>query len=219
VKTARKFNEYLEITGIVLTKLDGDARGGAALSICSVTGKPIKFISVGEKVSDLEIFHPERITNRILGMGDVVTLVEKAEEVIDRKKSQRLEEKILKSEFNLQDFLDQLQQIKRMGPLQQLVEMLPMGKMMKGIKFDDDALIKVEAIINSMTQQERNYPKIIEGSRKRRIARGSGTRIEDVNRLLKQFFQMQKMLKYVSRMSGKKTKQFAKHSMGFMNFN
>ncbi len=205
VNTAKEFLDWLDFDGIVLTKMDGDARGGAALSIRMVTNKPIKFISTGEKFDALEVFHPERMASRILGMGDVVTLVEKAQEAIDREQAEKLEKKLRRQQFTLQDFYDQLQQIKKMGPLSQLVGMLPgaQGKMMKGLDVDDNALVKIEAIINSMTPEERRRPNIIDGSRRKRISRGSGTSIQDVNQLLKQFKAMQKMMKNINKIGFK----------------
>ncbi|MFQ5864568.1 MAG: signal recognition particle protein [bacterium] len=201
VNTAQEFVQRLDFTGIVLTKLDGDARGGAALSIRAVTGKPIKFISVGEKFDALEKFHPDRMASRILGMGDVVSLVEKAQKAVDQQKAQRLEKKLRRQEFTLEDFYDQLQQIKNMGSLEELVQMIPGmgGKAVKGLQVDERALVHVEAIINSMTPEERRRPQIIDGSRRRRIARGSGTSVQDINKLLNQFQMMQKMVKKMSK--------------------
>ena len=200
VKTAQQFREKLDFTGIVLTKLDGDARGGAALSMRAVTGKPIKFIGTGEKFTDLEMFHPDRFASRILGMGDIVSFVEKAQDTVDRENALKLDKKISLEQFTFQDFYNQLQQIKKIGPLEQLMEMMPVGgKALKGIKIDDNQLVRIEAIINSMTKQERVNPKIIEGSRKKRIAKGSGTSVEEINKLLKQFVQMKKMFKQFSR--------------------
>jgi len=200
VKSAQTFLDYLDFSGIVLTKLDGDAKGGAAMSIRAVTGKPVKFNSIGEKLDDLEVFYPERMASRILGMGDVVTLVEKAEETIDAKKAEKLSRKLKKNSFTLEDFSDQLQQVKKMGPLSQLVNMLPGNAGgIKNLQVDDNALKSVEAIINSMTVEEKRKPAIINGSRRKRIAQGSGTRIQDVNRLLKQFKMMKKMIKNMGR--------------------
>jgi signal recognition particle subunit SRP54 len=201
VNTASEFLEQIDFDGIVLTKMDGDARGGAALSIRMVTGKPIKFISIGEKFDALEKFHPDRMASRILGMGDVVTLVEKAERAVDQEQAQKLEKKLRRQEFTLEDFYDQLQQIKQMGPLDQLVKMIPGVKssMLKGISADDKSFVKVEAIINSMTPDERRRPQIIDGSRRKRIAYGSGTSVQDINQLLKQFQMMQKMLKNMNK--------------------
>jgi signal recognition particle subunit SRP54 len=204
VNTAKEFCTRLEFDGIVLTKLDGDTRGGAALSIRAVTQKPIKFIGVGEKYDDIEQFFPDRMASRILGMGDVVSLVEKAQESIDQEKAARLEKKILKQDFNLEDFFDQLQQIKKMGPLSQLIGMIPgVGSHLKDANVDDRSFDSIEAIINSMTIQERRNPKILNGSRRRRIAMGSGTKVQDVNRLLNQFGQMKKMLKNMKHMPRK----------------
>lgn len=200
VNTAKAFHDKLSLTGVVLTKLDGDTRGGAALSIRTVVGKPIKFVGIGEKIDALELFHPERIASRILGMGDILTLVEKAQSEIDEKEAAKLEEKIRKNEFNLQDFLEQLKVIKRMGSLKDLLGMIPgMDSAMRNVQVDDKAFSKVEAIIFSMTTEERSNPKIINGSRRRRIAVGSGSSIQDVNRLLKQFEDMQKMMKMMTK--------------------
>jgi signal recognition particle subunit SRP54 len=199
VNTAKAFHESLNLTGVVLTKLDGDTRGGAALSIKQVVGQPIKFVGVGEKVDALEPFHPDRIASRILGMGDIITLVEKAQQEIDEKEAARLEEKIRKNQFTLQDFLEQLRVIKKMGSLKDLLGMIPgMDKAMRNVQLDDKAFSRVEAIILSMTSEERNNPRILSGSRRRRIAMGSGSSIADVNRLLSQFEDMQKMMKAVS---------------------
>ena len=196
VNTAKSFLSYLDFSGVVLTKMDGDSRGGAAISIRAVTGKPIKFISAGEGLDALEKFYPDRMASRILGMGDVVTLVEKAQANIEQKEAQRLEKKIRRQEFTLEDFYDQLQQIKKMGPLDQLLGMLPGGgKALKGLQVDDGSFVKIEAMINSMTPEERRRPNSINGSRRKRISRGSGTTIQDLNRLLKQFQMMQKMMK------------------------
>jgi len=202
VNVARRFNEALDIHGVILTKLDGDARGGAALSIKAVTGKPIKFIGVGEKLDALEIFHPDRMASRILGMGDVLSLIEKAQEAIDAKKAQELEKKLLKEAFSLEDFLEQLQQIKKMGSIEQILSMIPgMGrfKLPEDIQGSEKELVKVEAIINSMTKEERRSPEILNGSRRLRIARGSGTTVQDVNKLLKQYLQTKKMLRQFKR--------------------
>jgi signal recognition particle subunit SRP54 len=201
VSIARHFDERTSITGSVLTKLDGDARGGAALSLVEVTGKPIKFVGVGEKVSDLDVFHPDRIAGRILGMGDMLSLIEKAQQDIDESKAQRMEEKLRKQQFDLEDFLEQLQQIKKMGPLKQVLGLMPgvNAKMLKEAKVDEKQLVRTEAIISSMTRQERRRPDILNGSRRKRIARGSGTQVADVNRLLKQFRDMKKMMKILSK--------------------
>lgn len=198
VNVAKKFNETLDIQGIILTKLDGDARGGAALSIKSVTGKPIKFIGMGEKLDALEIFHPDRMASRILGMGDVLSLIEKAQETIDGKKAQELERKLLKDKFTLEDFLDQLQQIKKMGSVEQILSMIPgIGrlKLPANLQGSEKELVKVEAIIHSMTKEERRNPEILNGSRRLRIAKGSGTSVQDVNQLLKQYLQTKKMIR------------------------
>ena len=197
VQVARKFNEALDIQGVILTKLDGDARGGAALSIKAVTGKPIKFIGVGEKLDALEVFHPDRMASRILGMGDVLSLIEKAQEAIDTKKAQELEKKLLKDTFTLEDFREQLQQVKKMGSIDQILSMIPgmsRLKLPKDFQGSEKELVKVEAIINSMTKQERRSPEILNGSRRLRIAKGSGTTVQDVNQLLKQYLQTKKML-------------------------
>lgn len=205
VTTAKAFHDTLELTGVVLTKLDGDTRGGAALSVLSVVGKPIKFVGTGEKPEDLEPFHPERIASRILGMGDILTLVERAEQQIDKKEAEKLEQKIKRNEFGFDDFLDQLKTIKKMGSIKDLIGMIPgMDKAMRNVNIDDKAFNKVEAIIFSMTTKERRNPKIINGSRRRRIAQGSGTEIKDVNKLLKQFEDMKKMMKSLN--SGKKSR-------------
>ncbi|MBN1482031.1 signal recognition particle protein [candidate division KSB1 bacterium] len=205
VKSAKAFAEYLDFDGVVLTKMDGDARGGAALSIRAVTNKPIKFISTGEKVEQLETFHPDRIASRILGMGDVVSLVERAQETIDQEKAATLEKRLRRQEFTLEDFFDQLQQIKKMGPLQDILSMIPgaQNKALKNLNVDEGALVRVEAIINSMTTDERRSPHIINGSRRKRIARGSGTSVQEVNRLLNQFTMMRKMMKQMNRGGGR----------------
>jgi signal recognition particle subunit SRP54 len=204
VNVARTFHDALQLTGLVLTKLDGDARGGAALSMKSITGVPIKFIGTGEKVDDLEVFHPDRMASRILGMGDVVSLVEKAQEVIDQDEAEKMAEKMRKAEFTLEDFLSQMQAVKKMGSMDKILGMLP-G--MAGLKVDDKAerqMKRTEAIIQSMTLQERRKPKVLNGSRRLRIARGSGTKVVEVNQLLKQFQQMQKMMKMMSGGKGAK---------------
>ncbi len=196
VNVANGFLEYTDLTGLVLTKLDGDARGGAAISAREVTGQPIKFVGVGEGIDELDVFYPERMASRILGMGDVLSLIEKAETIYDEEEAELAAAKMLDASFNLEDFLDQFQQIKKMGPLQQLVGMLPgAGAALRDVEIDDSQLARVEAIIRSMTTAERRDPKAINGSRKRRIARGSGTRPQDVNVLLKQFSESQKMMK------------------------
>ena len=208
VNAAQSFNEWLDIDGVMLSKLDGDARGGAALSVKAVTGKPIKFIGVGEKLDQIEPFHPGRMAGRILGMGDVLSLIEKAEQAIDQKKAAELEERLRQNKFTLTDFLDQLSQLKNMGNLQDLMGMIPGMGSMKDLQVDEKALGRVEAIIRSMTPQERENPGILGSSRKKRIAAGSGTRVEDVNKLLKQFQTMQQMMKQFSgKAAGKKLKK------------
>src|SRR5689334_13596922 len=205
IKSAGEFNARVGVTGVVLTKLDGDARGGAALSVVSVVGVPIAFAGSGERLEDLEPFHPDRVVSRVLGMGDVLSLIEKAEAAINQEDAERLEEKIRSNEFTLEDFRDQLKTIRKMGPLEQIIGMLPgMGnlKAMAANKPDDKQMDRVEAIINSMTPDERRKQHIINGSRRKRIAKGSGTSVEEVNRLLKQFVQMQKMLKSLGGMAG-----------------
>lgn len=202
VNTAKIFNERLDFDGVILTKLDGDARGGAALSIRSVVDKPIKFIGTGEKMDAIDVFHPERMADRILGMGDIVSLVERAEAQYDEEEARRISKKLAKNQFDFDDFLAQIQQIKKMGNVKDLLGMLPgMGKALKDVDIDDNAFKSVEAIIHSMTPRERQNPSILNGSRKNRIAKGSGTSIVEVNRLLKQFDQMCKMMKMAS--SGK----------------
>ena len=199
VTTARTFNERVGLTGVVLSKLDGDARGGAALSIRFVVGKPIKFVSSGEKLEALESFHPDRIASRILGMGDIVSFVERAQQEFDEAKAAELEEKIRKREFTFEDFLDQLRMLRKMGSIRELLGMLPgMDKALRNVDIDERAFTKIEAMILSMTPQERRNPRIINGSRRLRIARGSGTTVQDVNRLLKQFEEMQKLMRAVT---------------------
>jgi len=199
VRSARAFHERLEITGVILTKLDGDARGGAALSVREVVGKPIVFAGIGEQIENLEQFHPDRMAGRILGMGDVLTLVEKAQDAVDEKKARRLEAKLRKNKFDLEDLRDQLKSLKKMGPLQSVMEMVPgMGKMMPdgGIgEGQERQLMRMEACIDSMTPKERRHPQVLNGSRKKRIARGSGTSVEEINRLLRQYGQMRKLMK------------------------
>lgn len=208
VNVAESFNEQLDISGVILTKLDGDTRGGAALSIKAVTDKPIKFAGTGEKLDELEVFHPERMASRILGMGDVLTLIEKAETQVDEEQTKALQEKMRTMSFTFDDFLEQMSQVKKMGPLEDLMAMIPGANKMKGMKnaqLDDKQLEHVEAIIKSMTKKERVDPEIMNASRKRRIAKGSGTSVSQVNRLLKQFNEMKKMMKQMSNMqSGKK---------------
>ncbi len=200
VNVAESFNELLDITGVVLSKMDGDTRGGAALSVKYITGKPIKFIGTGEKLDAIELFHPDRMASRILGMGDVLSLIEKAEEAYDKKKAEELEKKMRDASFTLDDFLEQFKQIKKMGNFEQLISMIPGVKAgsLKDMNVDEKQLARTEAIVLSMTKQERNKPEIINGSRRKRIALGSGCSVEDVNRLLKQFEQMKKMMKQLS---------------------
>jgi signal recognition particle subunit SRP54 len=199
VNTAKEFNDRLNFDGVVLTKLDGDTRGGAALSIRSVVDKPIKFVGTGEKMEAIEVFHPDRMADRILGMGDIVSLVEKAQEQFDEAEAKRLQQKLAKDQFNFNDFLKQIQQIKKMGNLKDVASLIPgMGKALKNIDFDDDAFKHIEAIIHSMTPKERENPSLLNGSRRKRIADGSGTNIQEVNRLLKQFTETSKMMKAVA---------------------
>lgn len=201
VNTAKTFNERLNFDGVVLTKLDGDTRGGAALSIRAVVEKPIKFISTGEKMEAIDLFYPDRMASRILGMGDVISLVEKAQQAFDEDEARRINQQIRKNQFNFDDFMSQLTQIKKMGNIKDLVGMIPgVGKMVKDVEIDDDAFKPIEAIIHSMTKQERANPDIIDGSRRRRIAAGSGTSIQQVNNLLKQFNDMRKMMRSMSKM-------------------
>ncbi len=205
VNTAKEFNERLNFDGVVLTKLDGDTRGGAALSIRSVVDKPIKYVGTGEKLDALDVFHPSRMADRILGMGDIVSLVEKAQEQFDEEEARKLQKKIAKNQFNFDDFLKQISQIKKMGNLKDLASMIPgMGKMMKNMDFDDDAFKGIEAIIHSMTPEERNNPSVINGSRRKRIAKGSGSTIQDINRLMKQFEDTRKVMRMMTKGGGKK---------------
>ena len=214
VNSAKAFHDRLNFDGTVLTKLDGDARGGAALSIRAVVQKPIKFIGIGEKLDALEPFHPDRIASRILGMGDIVTLVEKAQEQFDQDTAVKLEEKLRKSQFTLEDFLDQLREIKKMGPLSSVIGMLPgANRLPANAQVDDTALVRIEAIIQSMTVEERRRPSIINGSRRKRIAMGSGTTVQEINRLLKQFDEMQRMMKKFSRGGMKRAMQGMKFPM------
>ena len=203
VNTAKEFNDRLDFDGVILTKLDGDARGGAALSIRSVVQKPIKFIGTGEKMDALDVFHPSRMADRILGMGDVVSLVERAQEQYDEEEARRISKRIAKNQFDFNDFLSQLAQIKKMGSMKDLIGMIPgMGKALKDVEISDDAFKPIEAIISSMTPQERSNPQLLNGSRKNRIAKGSGTTIVEVNRFLKQFEQTSKMMKKMQQMQG-----------------
>jgi len=202
VNIAQSFNEELDIDGVILSKMDGDARGGAALSIKAITGKPIKFIGVGEKSNALEPFHPDRMASRILGMGDMLSFIEKAQSAVDEKKAADLEKKLRKSEFTLEDFRDQMAQVRKMGSLTDLIKMIPgagKSKQLKNMDVDDRELVKIEAIINSMTKQERRQHNIINGSRRKRIANGSGTSVQDVNKLLKNYSQVLKMLKKMNK--------------------
>ncbi|MEN8804340.1 MAG: signal recognition particle protein [Wenyingzhuangia sp.] len=217
VNTAKAFNDLLNFDGVVLTKLDGDTRGGAALTIKSVVNKPIKFIGTGEKMEAIDIFYPERMADRILGMGDVVSLVERAQEQYNEEEARKLQKKIAKDQFGFDDFLSQIQQIKKMGNMKDLVGMIPgAGKAMKDVDIDDDAFKGIEAIIKSMTPSERAEPKTINASRKKRIAKGSGTNITEVNQLLKQFFQMSKMMKMMQGGGGKKMMQMMQGMKGGM---
>ena len=210
VNTAKEFNDRLDFDGVVLTKLDGDTRGGAALSIRTVVTKPIKFVGTGEKMEAIDVFHPERMADRILGMGDVVSLVERAQMQYDEEEAKKLEKKIRKNKFDFDDFMGQIQQIKKMGNIKDLAAMIPgVGKQIKDLDIDDNAFKGIEAIIQSMTPKERQNPDIINQSRKLRIARGSGTKLEDVNRLLKQFDQTRKMMKMVSGMGSSRMAQMA----------
>jgi signal recognition particle subunit SRP54 len=198
VNIAKSFDDSLDIGGVILTKMDGDARGGAALSIKSITGKPIKFIGVGEKLNQLEPFHPDRMASSILGMGDVLTLIEKAQSVVDEEEAAELEKKLRKNQFTLDDFRNQMVQIRKMGSLTDLIGMIPgmkQNKQLKNLEVDESELVRIEAIINSMTPRERAQHTIINGSRRKRIAMGSGTKVQDVNRLLKNYTQVMKMIK------------------------
>jgi len=205
VNTAKAFNDKLDFDGVILTKLDGDTRGGAALTIRSVVTKPIKFVGIGEKMEALDVFHPSRMADRILGMGDIVSLVERAQEQFDEEEAKKLQKKIAKNQFNFNDFLNQIKQIKKMGNVKDLMGMIPgMGKALKNVDIDDDAFKGIESIIYSMTNEERENPKIIDGSRRRRIAAGAGTEVREVNQLLKQFAETSKMMKMMSGGGGKK---------------
>ena len=200
VKSAKEFNDRLGVTGIVLTKLDGDARGGAALSIKSVVNRPIKLVGIGEKYADLDVFHPDRMAARILGMGDVLTLIEKVEAEVDRKEAEKLAHRVAKDKFTLEDLRSQLAQVKKMGPLSQLVGMLPgLGNKVEEGDIDEKAIVRMQAILDSMTQKERAFPQIINGARKKRIAKGSGTSVQEINRLLKQYLAMKKMMRSFSK--------------------
>ena len=216
VNAAQSFNEWLDIDSVMLSKLDGDARGGAALSVRAITGKPIKFSGIGEKLEDIEPFHPDRMASRILGMGDMLTLIEKAEKAFDMEKAAKLEQNLRSNRFTLQDYYDQLVQIKSMGSMEEILAQMPGGANMKGLKVDEKQMARTEAIILSMTPYEREHPNVIAASRKKRIAAGSGTKVEDVNRLLKSFEQMQKLIKQFSGPGmGKKMKRMARSFGGF----
>ena len=218
VNTAKAFNEKLNFDGVVLTKLDGDTRGGAALTIRSVVDKPIKFIGTSEKMDGLDVFHPDRMASRILGMGDVISLVERAQQQFDEEEARKVQKKIAKNQFGFDDFLKQIQQVKKMGNIKDLAGMIPgMGKAIKDVDIDDDAFKGIEAIIHSMTNQERQNPNLLNGSRKKRIAAGSGTSVVDVNQLIKQFTQMSKMMKMMQGRGGQQMMQMMKGKGGFNN--
>jgi len=212
VKSAKQFDERLGVTGIVLTKLDGDARGGAALSIKSVVNRPIKLVGIGEKYEDLDVFHPDRMAQRILGMGDVLTLIEKVEAEVDRKEAEKLAHRVAKDKFTLEDLRSQLQQVKKMGPLSQIVGMLPGAAKISEDQIDEKAIVRMQAILDSMTRKEREYPQIISGARKKRIAKGSGTSVQEINRLLKQYLAMKKMMRTFSKGFG--ARRFGKMMKG-----
>jgi len=212
VKSAKEFDDRLGVTGIVLTKLDGDARGGAALSIKSVVNRPIKFVGVGEKYADLDVFYPDRMASRILGMGDVLSLIEKVEAEVDKKEAARLADKVAKDKFTLEDLRSQLQQVKKMGPLSSLVNMLPGAGKISEADIDEKAIVRMQAILDSMTGKEREYPQILNGHRKKRIAKGSGTSVQEINRLLKQYLQMKKMMRTFSKGFG--SRKFGKMMKG-----
>jgi signal recognition particle subunit SRP54 len=212
VKSAKEFDDRLGVTGIVLTKLDGDARGGAALSIKSVVNRPIKLVGVGEKYADLDVFHPDRMASRILGMGDVLSLIEKVESEVDQKEAKRLAERVAKDKFTLEDLRAQLQQVKKMGPLSQIVSMIPGANKIGEQDIDENAIVRMQAILDSMTAREREFPQLINGSRKKRIAKGSGTSVQEINRLLKQYLQMKKMMRTFSKGFG--ARKFGKMMKG-----
>ena len=212
VKSAKEFDDRLGVTGIVLTKLDGDARGGAALSVKSVVNRPIKFVGVGEKYADLDVFYPDRMSQRILGMGDVLSLIEKVETEIDKKEAARLAERVAKDKFTLEDLRSQLQQVKKMGPLSSLVSMIPGAGKINEDDIDEKAIHRMQAILDSMTKKEREFPQLINGSRKKRIAKGSGTSVQEINRLLKQYLQMKKMMRSFSKGMG--ARRFGKMMKG-----
>jgi signal recognition particle subunit SRP54 len=212
VKSAKEFDDRLGVTGIVLTKLDGDARGGAALSIKSVVNRPIKLVGVGEKYTDLDVFHPDRMAARILGMGDVLSLIEKVEAEVDQKEAARLAERVARDKFTLEDLRAQLQQVKKMGPMSQIVKMLPGGNKINDADVDEKALVRMQAILDSMTKKERELPQLLNGARKKRIAKGSGTSVPEINRLLKQYLAMKKMMKSFSKGFG--ARKFGKMMKG-----
>jgi signal recognition particle subunit SRP54 len=212
VKSAKEFDDKLGVTGIVLTKLDGDARGGAALSIKSVVNRPIKLVGVGEKYADLDVFHPDRMASRILGMGDVLSLIEKVEAEVDKKEAERLAHRVAKDKFTLEDLRSQLQQVKKMGPLSSLINMIPGAGKMSEEDVDEKAIVRMQAILDSMTRRERELPQLINGSRKKRIAKGSGTSVQEINRLLKQYLQMKKMMRTFSKGMG--ARKFGKMMKG-----
>jgi len=212
VKSAKEFDDRLGVTGIVLTKLDGDARGGAALSIKSVVNRPIKLVGVGEKYGDLDVFHPDRMASRILGMGDVLSLIEKVEAEVDQKEAARLAERVAKDKFTLEDLRSQLQQVKKMGPMSQIVKMLPGANKINDADVDEHALVRMQAILDSMTKKEREFPQLLNGPRKKRIAKGSGTSVPEINRLLKQYLAMKKMMKSFSKGFG--ARKFGKMMKG-----
>ena len=221
VNIAKAFNDILEIDGVILTKLDGDTRGGAALSVRAVTGKPIMFVGVGEKLDELDEFHPDRMASRILGMGDVLSLIERVESEMDQKKAEEAARKLEENRFDMNDLLEQFRQIKKMGSLKSILSMLPgMDKQLRDVDIDDRQLLRIEAIIKSMTKKEREKPDIINASRRRRIAAGSGMRVEDVNKLLRQYEQMKKMFKQMNTKGGKRRmmhnlRTSGKNGMGF----
>jgi len=202
VNVATSFNENIGIDGVILTKLDGDTRGGAALSVKEVTGRPIKFAATGEKLNDIENFHPERMASRILGMGDILSVIEKAEEAFDIEEAEKLEQKLKKQEFDLDDYLSQLRQIKRMGSFSGILKMIPGMNQLKDVKVDDKEFVRIEAIICSMTKKERRNPKILNGSRRLRIAKGSGTTVQEVNKFMKSFEMTQTMMKKMKSQKG-----------------
>jgi signal recognition particle subunit SRP54 len=212
VKSAKEFDERLGVTGIVLTKLDGDARGGAALSIKSVVNRPIKLVGVGEKYTDLDVFHPDRMASRILGMGDVLSLIEKVETEIDKKEAERLAQRVAKDKFTLEDLRAQLQQVRKMGPMSQIVQMLPGAGKISEEDIDEKAIVRMQAILDSMTKKERDFPQLINGQRKKRIAKGSGTTVQEINRLLKQYLAMKKMMRSFSKGMG--ARKFGKMMKG-----